>query len=257
MRADTLTETFMSGIPATAAIARTAANVRAGGTSPIAAITHGVFILVAIVFLAPLLGFIPMSAMAALLLVVAWNMSEARHFVRTARIAPRDDKLVLLTCFSLTVLFDMTIAVGVGMALAGMLFIRRTGDLTQTRPIRPMHDNLQDVPDSIAVYDINGPLFFGSAHKALHSLTDVTPQVRVVILDMSEVSLIDMSALVAMESIVANLDKRGVGLVINNLQPRMLLKLRRAGIRRRQGRVLFSRDLREAIAKGRRLAGEA
>jgi len=246
---------FFGGIPATAAIARTAANVRAGGTSPLAAMIHGVFILIAIVFLAPLLGYIPMSAMAALLLVVAWNMSEAKHFVRTARIAPRDDKLVLFACFGLTILFDMTIAVGVGLALAGMLFIRRTSDLTQTRPVRPAHDNLEGVPDSIAIYDINGPLFFGSAHKALHSLTEVTPQVRVVILDMSEVSLIDMSALVAMESIVANLNKRGVGLVINNLQPRMLLKLRRAGIRRHQGSILFARDLREAIRKGRELAG--
>lgn len=245
---------FFGGIPATAAIARTAANVRAGGTSPLSGITHGVFILLAILFLAPLLGYIPMSAMAALLLVVAWNMSEAQHFVRTARIAPRDDKLVLLACFSLTILFDMTIAVGVGLVLAGLLFIRRSGDLTQTRPVRPSHDNLEAVPGSIAIYDINGPLFFGSAHKALHSLTEVTPQVRVVVLDMSEVSLIDMSALVAMESIIANLDKRGVGLVINNLKPRMLLKLRRAGIRRRQGRIRFSRNLQEAIRMGNELA---
>ncbi len=245
---------FFGGIPATAAIARTAANVRAGGTSPLAGIIHGVFILVAIVFLAPLLGYIPMSAMAALLLMVAWNMSEARHFVRTARIAPRDDKLVLLACFSLTVLFDMTVAVGVGLALAGMLFIRRSGDLTQVTPVRPAHDNLGSIPDSIVIYDINGPLFFGSAQKALHSLTEVSPQVRVVILDMSEVSLIDMSALVSMESMVTNLNKRGVGLVINNLQPRMLLKLRRAGIRRRQGSVRFSRNLQEAIRIGCELA---
>ncbi len=246
---------FFGGIPATAAIARTAANVRAGGTSPLAGITHGIFIVIAIVFLAPMLGYIPMSAMAALLMMVAWNMSEAHHFVRMARIAPGDDKLVLLTCFSLTVLFDMTVAVGVGLALAGMLFIRRSGDLTQTTPVRPAHANLGEVPDSIAIYDINGPLFFGSAHKALHSLTEVTPQVRVVILDMSEVSLIDMSALVAMESIVANFSKRGVGLVINNLQPRMLLKLRRAGIRRRQGSIRFSRNLQEAIRMGGELAG--
>lgn len=248
---------LFGGIPATAAIARTASNVRAGGTSPLSAITHGVFILLAIMFLAPWLGYIPMSAMAALLLVVAWNMSEARHFVRTARIAPRDDKLVLATCFSLTILFDMTIAVGVGMALAGMLFLRRTGDLTETRPLRAAHDNLEPVPDWIALYDINGPLFFGSAHKALRSLTDVAPHVRVVILDLSEVSMLDMSALVAMESIVGDLGKRGVGLVINNLQPRMLLKLRRAGIRRRQGRILFSRNLREAVEKAHKLAGEA
>ncbi len=247
---------LFGGIPATAAIARTAANVRAGGTSPLSAVVHGVFILAAMVYLAPLLGHIPMSAMAALLLVVAWNMSEARHFFRTARIAPRDDRLVLLTCFGLTVFFDMTIAVGVGMALAAILFIGRATVLTESRRIHRGHDDQPDIPESIALYDINGPLFFGSAQKALRSLTDVAPQVRVVILDMSEVSLLDMSALVVMESIAANLQRRGVALVINNLQPRMLLKLRRAGIRRRPGRVLFSRNLREAIGKGRELAAQ-
>jgi SulP family sulfate permease len=190
----------------------------------------------------------------AVLLVVAWNMSEAPHFVRTARIAPRDDKLVRLTCFSLTLLFDMTIAVGVGMALAGVLFFRRTGDLTQTRPIRPAHDDLENIPDTIAIYDINGPLFFGFAHKTPRSLIEVTPQVRVVVLDMSVVSLLDMSALVAMESRVENLGNCRVGLVINKLQPRMLPQLRHAGIRRRQGSILFSRDLHEAIEKARELA---
>ncbi len=248
---------LFGGIPATAAIARTAANVRAGGTSPLSAIVHGVFILIAMVYLAPLLGYIPMSAMAALLLVVAWNMSEARHFLRTARIAPRDDRLVLLTCFGLTVFFDMTVAVGVGMALAAILFIGRATVLTESRRVRREHEHQPEIPDSIALYDINGPLFFGSAQKALRSLTDVAPQVRVVILDMSEVSLLDMSALVVMESIFANLQWRGVGLVINNLQPRMLLKLRRAGIRPRRGQVLFSRDLREAIRKARQLTGES
>ncbi|GAB5450976.1 MAG: hypothetical protein Hals2KO_13040 [Halioglobus sp.] len=211
----------------------------------------------AILFLAPILGYIPMSAMAALLLVVAWNMSEAQHFIRTARIAPRDDKLILIACFILTIFFDMTIAVGVGLALAGLLFVRRTGDLTQIQPVHPEHDHLKDVPEFVALYDINGPLFFGSAHKALRSLTEVAPQVRVVILDMSEVSLIDMSALVSMESIMENLSKRGVGLVINNLQPRMLFKLRRAGIRPQEGRICFSRNLREAVVMASGMADEA
>ncbi|MCG6967070.1 MAG: C4-dicarboxylic acid transporter DauA [Chromatiaceae bacterium] len=248
---------FFGGIPATAAIARTAANVRAGGSSPLASVTHGLFILAAILFLAPLLAYIPMAAMAALLLMVAWNMSEARHFVRILRIAPRDDVLVLLTCFSLTVLFDMTVAVGVGMGLAGGLFVRRSIDLAQTRSLRPEHDNLLPVPGEIAIYDINGPLFFGSAQKALRSLTEVTPQVRVVVLDMSEVSMLDMSAIVAMESIVSNLAARGVGLVISNLQARMILKLRRAGIRKRLGRIEFARNLQEAIRKGKVMCGAA
>ncbi|MCP5440027.1 MAG: C4-dicarboxylic acid transporter DauA [Chromatiaceae bacterium] len=241
---------FFGGIPATAAIARTAANVRAGGTSPLSSVTHGLFILVAIIFLSPLLAYIPMATMAALLLVVAWNMSEARHFVRTLRIAPRDDVIVLLTCFSLTVLFDMTIAVAVGMGLAGVLFVRRSIDLAQTRSLRPEHDNLAGVPGEVVVYDINGPLFFGTAQKALRALADVTPGVRVVILDMEEVNMIDMSAIVAMESIVKDLNGRGIALVINALLPRMILKLRRAGIRKRVGKIEFARDLDEAVRKG-------
>lgn len=203
---------LFGGIPATAAIARTAANVRAGGSSPLASVTHALFLLAAILWLSPLLAYIPMAAMAALLLVVAWNMSEARHFVRILRVAPRDDVIVLLSCFILTVLFDMTIAVAVGMGLAAVLFVRRSIDLTQTRSLRPEHNNLAEVPEEIAVYDINGPLFFGSAQKALRNLTEISPQVRVVILDMSEVSMLDMSAIVAMESIVASLLGRGVGI---------------------------------------------
>ncbi len=240
---------LFGGIPATAAIARTAANVRAGATSPLASVTHGVFIILSIVFLSPVLAYIPMAAMAALLLVVAWNMSEARHFVRILKAAPLDDVIVLLACFTLTVLFDMTIAVGVGMGLAGLLFVRRSIDLTQTVSRRPEHDNLAASPDGIALYDINGPLFFGSAHKALRSLTEVTPDVRVIVLDMTEVTMLDMSAIVAMESIAASLSSRGIGLVISNLQPRMILKLRRAGIRRRRGRIEFSRDLSEGMRR--------
>ncbi len=240
---------LFGGIPATAAIARTAANVRAGATSPLASVTHSLFIILAIVGLAPALAYIPMSAMAALLLMVAWNMSEARHFLRIIRTAPRDDIVLLLTCFTLTVLFDMTVAVAVGMALAGMLFVRRSIDLTETVTLHPEHDNLAAVPGGIAIYDINGPLFFGSAHKALRSLTEVAPGVRVVILDMAEVSMLDMSAIVAMESIAANMSSRGVGLVISNLQPRMVLKLRRAGIRKRLGRIEFSRNMNEARRK--------
>lgn len=111
---------LFGGIPATAAIARTAANVKAGGSMPLASVVHGLFILAGILLLAPLLSYIPMASMAALLLVVAWNMSEAKHFVRTLKVAPRDDVLILVLCFALTVLFDMTIAVAVGMGLAAM-----------------------------------------------------------------------------------------------------------------------------------------
>lgn len=244
---------LFGGIPATAAIARTAANIRAGGSSPLSSVVHGLFILASILVLAPLLSYIPMASMAALLLMVAWNMSEARHFIRTLKIAPRDDILTLITCFLLTVLFDMTIAVGVGMGLAAMLFIRRSIRLTENTRLES--DRLSDLalPSQISIYDINGPLFFGSAQKALKNITAITPEVRVVILDMSEVTLVDMSAIVAMESIVSNLASNNVGLVISNLQPRIILKLRRAGVRTRPGRIRFARALDEAIGKAKQM----
>lgn len=243
---------LFGGIPATAAIARTAANVKAGGSMPLASVVHGLFILAGILLLAPLLSYIPMASMAALLLVVAWNMSEAKHFVRTLKVAPRDDVLILVLCFALTVLFDMTIAVAVGMGLAAMLFIRRSISLTDTRAIETNHQAYK-VPEGVVVYDINGPLFFGSAHKALKTIALVRPDVRVVVLDMSEVTLLDMSAIVAMESIAKELAAKQVGLIINNLQPRMLLKLRRAGIRKRRGQVEYARTMDDSFALARRM----
>ncbi len=240
---------FFGGIPATAAIARTAASVRAGATSPLASVVHGVFILLAIVFFAPYLSYLPMAALAALLLMVAWNMSEAKHFIRTIKIAPREDVITLLTCFLLTVIFDMVIAVGVGMGLAAMLFIRRSIQLTEVVQLenREEHPHLQNLPGGIAIYDINGPLFFGSAQKALKSITTLNPEVKVIILDMGDVNMLDMSAIIVMEAIVSSLQKQGIGLVINNLQPRLILKLRHLGARKKEGLLEFSRSIHDAI----------
>ncbi|MGD8483974.1 MAG: C4-dicarboxylic acid transporter DauA [Thioalkalispiraceae bacterium] len=240
---------FFGGIPATAAMARTAANVRAGGTSPLSSVIHSVFILFAILSLAPLLAFIPMAAMAALLLVVAWNMSEARHFVRTVKVAPRADVITLLTCFLLTIIFDMTIAVAIGMGLAAMLFIRRSIDLAEVVPAGGDREEEQDsrLPEGVAVYAINGPLFFGSAQKALRGVAGMASSVNTVILDMGKVSILDMSAIIAMETIVQDFQKRKVNLVINNLEPRLILKLRKAGVHTMYG-VHFSRSLDDAVA---------
>lgn len=244
---------FFGGIPATAAIARTAANVKAGARSPLASVTHGLFILGAVLLLAPLLSYIPMAAMAALLLMVAWNMSEARHFVRTVRVAPRSDIVVLLLCFFLTVLFDMTIAVGIGMSLASILFIQKSISLTTTTKIEDTHQQYGALPKEIAVFDINGALFFGSAQKAMNSIALVSPEVRVVILDMSEVNMMDMSAIVAMESITHGLFKKGVAIVIANLQPRIISKLHKAGIYQKNGHIEFADSLPEAIKKAHTL----
>jgi len=246
---------FFGGIPATAAIARTATGIRAGARSPVAALVHALVVLAAVISLAPLLGRIPLAALAALLLVVAWNMSEARHFVRILRVAPVGDRVVLVTVFLLTVLFDMVLAVAVGMVLAALLFIKRTIDLTETRlRVPPAHEHAGEVPARVAVYDINGPLFFGAAHKALKILHEVDPGVGVVILDMRDVSMVDMTAIVALESIATNLDRAGIGLILNELEPRLVLKLRRAGVRRRSGRVEFGRSFADSLARARRMA---
>jgi SulP family sulfate permease len=238
---------FFGGIPATAALARTAANIRAGAVSPLSSVVHALFIVAAILILAPWLALLPMASMAALLLMVAWNMGEARHFTRIIRIAPRSDVLTLLTCFSLTVLLDMEIAIGVGMGLAALLFIRRTIELTGARFMeRHEHPHTATLPNSIVLYDINGPLFFGAAQKALSGLTKLRHEIKVVILDMSDVPLMDITGLVALESIVATLSKKNILLIINNLAPRIRLKLQNADIHEQPGIIQFVPSLDEA-----------
>jgi len=244
---------FFAGITATAAIARTAANVRAGAFSPLAAIIHAGVVLIAILFLAPLFSYLPMAALAALLLMVAWNMSEARHVGHTLRIAPRSDVLVLLTCLVLTVLFDMVLAVGVGLLLAAGLFIKRMSDLTDTEPLtKGFHQALADLPEHVLAYAIRGPLFFGAAEKALSVLRRFTPGVRVVIVDISAVPLLDMTALAALDNVLRDYREQGVGLILSGPTPQVRLQLRRAGIQRRDGELAYVRDLPQAREKALR-----
>ena len=134
---------FFGGIAATGALARTATNISAGARSPLSAVIHALFVLACTIALAPLVAYLPMAALAALLLIVARNMSEARHFAHLLRVAPRSDVIVLLTCFGLTVVFDMVIAVTVGVVLAALLFMRRMAEITEhadghhrVRPVR-------------------------------------------------------------------------------------------------------------------------
>ncbi|WP_296220723.1 C4-dicarboxylic acid transporter DauA [Pseudomonas sp. UBA2684] len=247
---------FFGGITATAAIARSAANVRAGACSPLAAIIHAGVVLIAILYLAPLFSYLPMAALAALLLIVAWNMSEARHVQHTLRIAPRSDVLVLLTCLILTVLFDMVLAVGVGLLLAAGLFIKRMSDLTDTAALpKHFHHALSDLPEHVLVYAIRGPLFFGAAEKALSVLRRLSPGVQVVIVDISAVPLLDMTALAALANVLRDYRAQGVGLVLSGPTAQVRLQLRRAGIQRVDGQLAYVRDLPQARVKALRWAG--
>lgn len=249
---------LFGGITATAAIARTAANVRAGAFSPMAAILHAGVVLLAMLWLAPLFSYLPMAALAALLVMVAWNMSEAPHVLHVLRIAPRSDVLVLLTCLALTVLFDMVLAVGVGLLLAAGLFIKRMSELTDTGALsREQRALLQDMPAHVAAYAIRGPLFFGAAEKALSALRRFNPDVRVVIVDISAVPLLDMTALAALENVLLDYRRLGVVLILSGSNARVRLKLRRAGIHRLAGHLYHVRDLQQARIKALRLLQES
>jgi SulP family sulfate permease len=238
---------LFGGITATAALARTATNIRSGARSPIAAVIHAGVVLLAVVALAGLLGLVPMSALAALLFIIAWNMSEARRFLHTLRSAPPGDVAILVICFGLTVFFDMVLAVAVGIGLAAALFIRRMALLTRTdRLDADNHPGIKGLPAEVAIYDINGPLFFGVAEKALTSLHLVDPRVQIVIIDMHGVPSMDGTAIVALRSLIEEMHREGIALILAGLPARIIVKLRRAGIRKTRGMLTYSRGLPQA-----------
>ncbi len=218
---------FFGGIPATAAIARTATNIRSGAFSPISGMTHALFVLAAMIVLAPVLSFVPMSALAGLLIMVAWNMSEAPHFVHTLKVAPRRDVAVLMTCFILTVAFDMVVAVIVGLLLAGVLFIQRIATLTTVTITHDEHPHL-NLGHDVVVYDINGPLFFAASEKAFSVIEHATTETRAVVLDFSDVSTIDITAIHAFDMALDRLSELPVYLL--GAQPHVERKLYHAGI---------------------------
>jgi len=246
---------FFGGIAATGAIARTATNVRSGARTPLAAVFHALFVLAALLALAPALGYLPLASLAALLLLVAWNMSEARHFLRLLRTAARSDVVVLLTCFGLTVLIDMTVSVTAGVLLAALLFIRRMAEVSGVTLVGSgMHPELAaPMPRGVVVYDLAGPLFFGAAQKAMHALRLIERRrTRVVVLDMEDVPVMDATGLVALESLVKDLNGAGVKVVLAGIRAQPLRTLVRAGWRNRRGRIRIFRSVAQGLAVARR-----
>jgi SulP family sulfate permease len=250
---------FFGGIPATGAIARTATNIRAGARSPVAAIVHALTVLVAMLALAPVIGRLPMASLAALLLVVAWNMAETKHFAHILRVAPRGDVVVLLTCFALTVLFDMVVAVSAGIVLAALLFMRRMAELTHARLTGPEVGDAETNRDAagplppalagkVALYEIAGPLFFGAAQKAMASLGTISARIQVVIIRLDQVPTMDATGLVALESAIAALTKQGCVAILTGLQQQPAELLERAGFRHKPWRLMMRPDLPAALA---------
>ncbi len=238
---------FFGGFAATGAIARTATNFRAGGRTPVAAVVHALFVLAAVLLLAPVLGYLPMASMAALLLVVAWNMSDARHFLHMLRVAPRSDVAVLLTCFSLTIIFDMVVAVGVGVVLAALLFMRRMAEISGARVVGNGDGVARiELPPGVVLYEIAGPLFFGAADKAIGAIA-TAGNTQVLMLDMHAVPVMDATGLVALESLLKKLDGAGTLVQIIGLQAQPRSVMQKAGIEERPGKLTFHETLESAL----------
>ncbi len=244
---------FFGGFAATGAIARTATNYRAGGRSPLAAITHSFVVLAAMLALAPLLGALPMASLAALLLLVAWNMSDLPHVLRVLRVAPRSDALVLLTCFFLTVVFDMTVAVTVGVLLAALLFMRRMAELSGTRMVEDgQHPALREpLPPGAVLYEIAGPLFFGAAEKAMDSLHTTAGEAGVILLELGMVPIIDATGMVNLESALARLARDQTLVILVRVQDQPAKFMARTGIVPSPGRLAFAATLEEGLSIAR------
>lgn len=236
---------FFGGFAATGAIARTATSIRSGGRSPIASVVHALFVLAAVLALAPALSYLPMASMAALLLLVAWNMSEIRHFVHMLRVAPRSDVAVLLSCFGLTVMFDMVMAVGVGVVMAALLFMRRMAEISGSQLVGDGTGARSDLPPGVMLYEIAGPLFFGAAEKAVGGIS-ASGGTEVLILDMHAVPAMDVTGLIALESLLKKMKSSGTQVRIVGLQAQPRGVLAKAGIK--EGSSLhFFKDVAAAV----------
>jgi SulP family sulfate permease len=240
---------FFGGIACTGAIARTATGIRYGSRSPLATVFHAGVVLAAVLVLAPAISYLPMAALAALLILVAWNMSEAKHFVHILRVAPKSDVAVLLTCYALTVVFDMVVAVTAGMILAAFLFMRRMAEVASVQLVGDEHPHFKlKLPRDVKLYEVNGPLFFGAAESAMDAFKAIGQRPRALILYLGAVPAMDVTGLVALESALARLKQQGVTCVIAGLRPQPAAVLQKAGVKDDPGHLHIVETLDEAAA---------
>jgi len=232
---------LFGGIAATGAIARTATNIRNGGSSPIAGVAHCVTLVLIILALAPYAANVPLAALAAILFVVAWNMSEARHFLRMVRRAPRADVVILLVTFGLTVFADLVVAVNIGVVLAMLHFLRRmAGSVAVSRQGGPSLDQelagllrdrgLARLPDDIMIYQIDGPLFYGAVETFEQALSDTGGAPAVLLIRLGRVPFIDATGLRTLENLADAQRAKGGRVVLAEANDRVRSKLQRMGL---------------------------
>ena len=250
---------LFGGIPATGAIARTAANIKNGGKTPVAGIVHSAVLLLILVFLMPYASLIPMPTIAAILFTVAYNMSQWRPIVRLVKTAPKSDIFVLLITFTLTVIFDLVIAIGVGIVLACILFMKRMSDETEIKSWkydRAEDDSykLADVPKAIRVFEISGPMFFGMTDRVANITTK--EYTKCLIIRMRSVPAIDATAMKALEDLCDKCHSKGITVVFSHLNEQPLKSMQKAGLYEKIGADNFKDHIDDALDYAKKLCEE-
>lgn len=249
---------IFGGIPATGAIARTATNVRNGGRTPLAGIIHALTLLIIMLFAGKWAKLIPLSCLAGILVVVAYNMSEWKSFLTVSR-GPRPDVVVLLVTFFLTVMVDLTIAIQIGMVLSVFLFMRRMSQISNVNPIDtgneedeeddndPDSTQKLDIPEGVRIFEITGPFFFGIAHKFKDTLKDINENPKVLILRMRNVPTIDATGLHNLKEIIHRLQSSGTKVILSGVQPDVFNVLEKARVVFMVGKKNITKDIRGAM----------
>lgn len=252
--AGNIASALFGGIPATGAIARTAANIKNGGRTPIAGMVHSVTLIIVLVVLMPYAGMIPMPTIAAILFIVAYNMCQWRTFRDLVRTAPKSDILVLIVTFVLTVVFDLVVAIEIGMVLACLLFIKRMSEETHadswvyTDDDTPdIDEHLQKLPLQIRVYEITGPLFFGAADAIEHIV--VKDFTRCLVLRMRGVPALDSTAMNALQNLVKACESKGITLVFSHVNEQPMHVMEKAGFVELVGKENFQSNISAALKR--------
>ncbi|MBO5082844.1 MAG: STAS domain-containing protein [Lachnospiraceae bacterium] len=250
---------LFGGIPATGAIARTAANVKSGGRTPIAGMVHAIVLLLILVVLMPYASWIPMPTIAAILLQVAYNMSGWREIVTLLKSAPKSDILVLLVTFFLTVIFDLVVAIEVGMVLAAILFMKRMSDVTDVQSWKYIDDendkdsiDLKVVPANTRVYELSGPLFFGVADKIMN--ISLEGDHNCLVLRMRSVNAIDATAMRNLDKIRHACKKKGMTLILSHVNEQPMNVMKKSGFYDKVGAENFCPHIDDALKRAESLA---
>lgn len=256
--AGNITSALFGGIPATGAIARTAANVKNGGRTPVAGMVHAVTLLLILVVLMPYAALIPMPAIAAILFMVAYNMSEWRKFVSLCRTAPKSDIIVLVLTFVLTVVFDLVVAIEVGILLAAILFMKRMSDVTEVEGWKYLDEEddkdslaLREVPKNTMVYEVSGPLFFGAADKILKITLD--EKMNCLVLRMRSVSAIDATAMHNLEQLYEQCRKKNICMIFSHVNEQPMHVMQKAGFVDKIGNENFCAHIDDALKRAQDL----